>query len=55
VSSKKIAAKLGYRPERTIEDAVRDICQAFKEGKFKDSMTNDAYVNVKTVKNSGLR
>ena len=55
VSSKKIADKLGWKPKRTIEDAVRDLCKAFKAGKFPDSMTNDAYVNVKTVKGLGLR
>ncbi len=54
VSSRKIANILGWKPKRTIGDAVRDLCQAFKEGRFPDSMTNDAYVNVKTVKSLGL-
>jgi nucleoside-diphosphate-sugar epimerase len=54
VSSRKIANVLGWKPKRTIEDAVRDLCQAFKDGRFPDSMTNDAYVNVKTVKSLGL-
>jgi nucleoside-diphosphate-sugar epimerase len=55
VSSRKIAERLGYRPERTIEDAVRDLCCAFKTGKFQNSMTNDEYVNVKTVKRLELQ
>jgi nucleoside-diphosphate-sugar epimerase len=55
VSSQKIANVLGWKPKRTIGDAVRDLCQAFKEGRFPDSMTNDAYVNVKTVKGLALR
>ena len=55
VSSKKIAEKLGYRPVRTIEDAVRDLCCAFRAGKFEDSMGNEEYVNVKRVKSLGLR
>jgi nucleoside-diphosphate-sugar epimerase len=55
VSSRKIAERLGYRPQRTIEDAVRDLCCAFKAGKFENSLGNDAYVNVKTVKKLGLR
>jgi len=54
VSSRKIAEKLGWVPKRTIEDAVRDLCRAFKEGKFPDSMSNDHYVNVRTVKALGL-
>ena len=55
VSSRKIAARLGYRPERTIEDAIRDLCSAFKSGKFHDSLTNEEYINVKTVKKLELR
>ena len=55
VSSRKIAEKLGYRPKHTIEDAVRDLCCAFRAGKFEDSLTNEEYVNVKTVKRLGLR
>ncbi|SRR5579862_1987165 len=54
VSSRKIAERLGWKPKRNIEDAVRDLCRAFKEGKFPDSMTNDTYVNVRTVKNLAL-
>ena len=55
VSSRKIAEKLGYRPSRTIEDAIRDLCSAFKAGKFDNSLANDDYINVKVVKKLGLR
>jgi nucleoside-diphosphate-sugar epimerase len=55
VSSRKIADRLGYRPERTIEDAVLDLCCAFKSNKFQDSLTNEEYVNVKTVKKRELQ
>lgn len=34
VNSDKIAAVLGFRTRRTIEDAVRDICRAFRAGRF---------------------
>jgi nucleoside-diphosphate-sugar epimerase len=54
VNSRKITEKLGYRPERSIEDAVRDLCSAFKAGKFPDSLTNENYINVRTVKSLGL-
>jgi nucleoside-diphosphate-sugar epimerase len=54
VSSRKIAERLGYRPRRSIDDAVRDLCCAFKAGKFTDSMKNDEYINVKTVKRLAL-
>ena len=49
VSSRKIAEKLGWTPQRTVEDAVRDLCRAFKAGKLPDSMS-DQYSNVKTLK-----
>ena len=50
ITSDKIAAKLGFKPKRTIEDAVRDLCEAFKEGKLPDSMTDERYFNVKMLK-----
>jgi nucleoside-diphosphate-sugar epimerase len=55
VNSRKIEEKLGYRPRRSIEDAIRGLCCAFKTGKFENSMTNDDYVNVRTVKKLGLQ
>ena len=55
VSSKKIAENLGYTPKRSIEDAVRDICQAFRDGLLPNSLEGDSYINVKTVQKIGLR
>ena len=37
-----------------IEDAVRDLCRAFKAGKIPNSLGDDSYINVKTVKNRKL-
>jgi nucleoside-diphosphate-sugar epimerase len=54
VSSRKIAEKLGWKPRRTVEDAVRDLCRAFKAGKLPESMTDDRYSNVKTLKQAVL-
>jgi nucleoside-diphosphate-sugar epimerase len=50
INSDKIARKLGFRPKRGIEDAVRDLCRAFKDGKLPDSMTDGQYVNVRALK-----
>lgn len=50
ITSDKIAAKLGFEPKRTIEDAVRDLCKAFREGKLPNSMTDERYFNVKMLK-----
>jgi nucleoside-diphosphate-sugar epimerase len=54
VSSRKIEERLGYRPRRTLQDAVRDLCSAFKKGRFPGSMTDDRYINVRTVKSLSL-
>ena len=37
INSDKIRRVLGYAPKRTIEDAVRDLCRAFKDGKLPNS------------------
>lgn len=55
VSSKKIAEKLGWVPQKSIEDAVRDICSALKDGRLPGSIDDDRYINVKTVQKIGLK
>jgi len=55
VSSRKIREKLGYVPKRTIEDAVRDMCLAFKAGKLPNSLADERYINVKTVQRLALQ
>jgi nucleoside-diphosphate-sugar epimerase len=50
ITSDKIAARLGFQPKRTIEDAVRDLCTAFREGKLPASMTDERYFNVRMLK-----
>jgi dTDP-D-glucose 4,6-dehydratase len=54
VSSEKIKRELGWTPKRTIEDAVKDLCRAFKAGKLPNSLTDPRYFNVKAIQESGL-
>ena len=55
INSDKIKRVLGYEPKRTVEDAIRDLCIKFKQGMFKDSLSNPIYTNVKHyVDNYGL-
>ena len=54
ICSDKIEKKLGFVPKRTVEDAVRDICRAFKDGLLPDSLTDDRYYNVKQLKLIGV-
>ncbi len=56
ITSRKIGDKLGWHPKRNIEDAVRDLCRAFKDGKFStDTLKDESFINVKTVKALGLK
>jgi nucleoside-diphosphate-sugar epimerase len=50
INSDRIKRVLGYAPRHTIEDAVRDLCNAFREGRIPDSMSDDQYFNVKRLK-----
>ncbi|OGW83527.1 MAG: UDP-glucose 4-epimerase [Omnitrophica bacterium RIFCSPLOWO2_01_FULL_45_10] len=49
ISSEKIERELGFMPKKTIEDAVRDLIKAFREGKYKNSMTDVRYYNIKMM------
>lgn len=55
INSDKIARVIGFKPKYTIEDAVRGLCQAFREGKLPASMTDDIYFNVKRMKRLGVK
>ena len=55
VNSDKVRRVLGFTPKRTIEDAVRDLCKAFKAGKLPDSFDDDWYYNVRTMKEIGAK
>ena len=50
VNSEKITRVLGFKPKRNIEDAVRDLCKAFKAGKLPNSMQDTSYFNVRRLK-----
>ena len=50
INSDKIFHKLGYKPSYSIETAIRDLCQAFKDEKLPDSFDNDFYFNVQRLK-----
>jgi len=49
ISSEKIKRELGFVPQRTIEDAVRDLVAAFQAGKIPNPMTDIRYYNIKTM------
>jgi nucleoside-diphosphate-sugar epimerase len=55
VNSDKVSRVLGFAPKRTIEDAVRDLCRAFRAGKLPNSFEDDWYYNVRTMKKIGAK
>jgi nucleoside-diphosphate-sugar epimerase len=50
INSDKIARHLGFAPKHSIEEAVRDLCAAFRADKLPNSMADDQYYNVRTLK-----
>jgi nucleoside-diphosphate-sugar epimerase len=55
VNSDKIRRILGFKAERTIEDAIRDLTRAFRNHMLPDSFDNDWYYNVRTMKKIGAK
>lgn len=50
INSDKVTRVLGFKPSHTIEDAVRDLCKAFRDGRLPNSMNDDQYFNVRRLK-----
>ena len=50
INSDKIAEVLGFRPRHSVEEAVRDLCRAFRDGRLPDSFDDNRYYNVRTMK-----
>ena len=51
INSEKIKKILGFEAKRTIAMAIKDLCNAFKQGKIINSFENDLYFNVSRLKN----
>jgi len=49
ISSERIRQELGFVPRRTVEDAVRDLVQAFRAGRLPDSLTKSTYFNIRRM------
>jgi len=50
INSDKIKNALAFIPKHTIEEAIRDLCKAFKQGLLLNSFEDDFYFNVKRLK-----
>lgn len=54
ISSEKIRRELGFVPRRTVEDAIRDLAGAFRDGLVPD-LDDRRYYNIKTMQHLQLK
>ena len=54
ISSAKIERTLGFRPQRTIEDAIRDLVAAFDAGTVPESFDDPRWFNIKMMQTNPL-
>jgi len=50
ISSEKVRRELGFFPKRAVEDAISDMVDAHRSGKFVDPMDGIQYYNIRTMK-----
>ncbi|MDE0811179.1 MAG: SDR family oxidoreductase [Alphaproteobacteria bacterium] len=50
INSDKITRTIGFKPSHTVEDAIQELCAAFREGKLPASLEDDKYFNVQRMK-----
>lgn len=55
ISSEKIKNDIGFVANHTIEDAVKDLKDAFERGEIPDSLNADKYFNVKLMQHIHLK
>lgn len=55
VSSEKISRELGYKPTRSIEDAVRGLAAVMKDGRLPNSMEDARFFNINLMKQVKLK
>ena len=53
INSDKVTEVIGFKPQFSVEDAIRGLCTAFREGKLPNSLDDDKYFNVRTMKKIG--
>jgi nucleoside-diphosphate-sugar epimerase len=54
INSDKIFYTLGFRATKTVENAIIDLCHAFRGALLKNSLTDSRYFNVKYLKENKI-
>ena len=55
INSDKIYNSLGFKPQSSIEDAIRSLCIAYREGRISNSMEKDIFYNIRTMKKLNIK
>lgn len=55
INSNKIKCALGFYPKYSVEDAVRELCEAFRDDRLPNSFADDRFYNVRTMKSIGVK
>ncbi len=55
ISSQKIKDVLGFETKKSIEDAIKDLKNAFDTKKLDNTLTNEKYFNIKRMNNLNLK
>jgi nucleoside-diphosphate-sugar epimerase len=55
VSSERIQRELGFKPRRSVQDAIANLKDAFDEGNVPNSMTDDRYYNIRRMQRLQLQ
>lgn len=50
INSDKIAKVLGFRPVKTVQDAITELVAAFNDDRLPDSLSDDRFFNVKRLR-----
>lgn len=54
VSSEKLAQDLGFRAQHTVAQAVRELSDAFADGRLPNAFEDPRYINIKTMQAANL-
>ena len=49
INSKKISNTLGFKPKKNINEAIKDLINAFDKNVFSDTLINEEYFNIKKM------
>ena len=55
ISSRKICRELGFKARHTILSAVKELRDAFEQGKLPDSLVDEKYFNIKRMQSINLK